>query len=392
MKNYSLNIFGSTGEIGSKSINIINKYYNSIKINLLVANKNYKKLIHQTNLIKPKHICLLDNTKYEIMLRLVKSKKTKIIHPNDLIKFLNKNYSNITLLSISGYNALNYLLPIIKNTKILGIVNKECIVSAGHLLKSLSKKFNTDIFPIDSEHYSLFNYFNSTNNLNHSNIKSIFLTASGGPFYKKNNKNFSVLKALKHPKWKMGYKNSIDSSTLTNKCLEIIEAHYLFNIPYEKLKIIIHPEALVHSIIEFNNSTSIMNYFYHDMSIPISNFLKYAIKNKGQDIYKKKYNFKLKNRLDFDKPKISNYPILKTFYNLKKNNPINVIKFNCANEMAVELFIKKMINFRDINKFIDKSLSLDLHSKVNTINNIIKFHNEYAKLLQSNFYMYNIKK
>ena len=101
MKNYSLNIFGSTGEIGSKSINIINKYYNSIKINLLVANKNYKKLIHQTNLIKPKHICLLDNTKYEIMLRLVKSKKTKIIHPNDLIKFLNKNYSNITLLSIS---------------------------------------------------------------------------------------------------------------------------------------------------------------------------------------------------------------------------------------------------------------------------------------------------
>ena len=387
-KKFNINIFGSTGEIGSKSINIINRFYNPIKINLLVANKNYKKLIIQSKLVKPKYVCLLDHTKYDLIKKSLKKYKTKIIHPLELKEFLKKSSSDMTLLSISGYNALNYLLPIIKNTKLLGIVNKECIVSAGHLFKGLSKKFNTNIFPIDSEHYSLFNYFNTFKNNEYKEIKNIFLTASGGPFYNIKNKNFSVNRALKHPKWKMGYKNSIDSSTLANKCLEIIEAHYLFNIPYDKIKIAIHPQALVHSIIEFKNNTSIMNYFYHDMSIPISNFLTYGIKDNQFKVLNKKFNFKLNDKLFFDKPKALKYPILTTFYNLNKNSPINVIKFNCANEIAVELFFKKIINFKDINKFIDKSLSIDLHSKVNTIDSIIKYHNKYVKLLQSNFNMY----
>ena len=385
MKKYNINIFGSTGEIGNKTLNILNKFYKSIKINLLVSNQNYIKLIKQTNHYNPNFICIIDYKKIPYIKKHINLKKTKIIHPNDLNFFLNSSFSDLSILSVSGYSALNYFLPIIKNTKVLGLVNKECIVSAGHLFSKLKKKYKTIIFPIDSEHNSLFQYFD--NNINkYNDIKKIYLTASGGPFYQKKNKNnFTLAKALKHPKWKMGYKNSIDSATLANKCLEIIEAHYLFNISFEKLDIIIHPEALVHSIIEYKNFTSIMNYFYHDMTIPINNFLIYSTKKNKLKTNNNLFDFKVSNNLTFNRPSINNFPIIKTFNKLNKLDSMSVIKFNCANEVAVELFIKKLIKFKDINNFINKSLSINLNYSVNSLSSIIKFQKEYVKMLYDKF-------
>ena len=381
---YSLNIYGSTGQIGSKSLKILTNFFPKIKINLLVANKNYKKLIKQANLYSPKAVCLLDKKKIKYLKKYILFKKIEIVEPIELLNFIKSVKSDISLLAISGYNALNFLPSIFLSTKIVGIVNKECIVSGGHLFNQLIKKNNVKIFPLDSEHYSLFQYFNNLKKSNINNIKNIFLTASGGPFYNKELntiKNASFHEVLKHPKWKMGYKNSIDSATMSNKCLEIIEAHYLFNFSFEKLKIIIHPEALVHSIVEFQNYTSVMNYFYHDMAIPIFNFFSYSTNNKLFPSINYKYSLNLNNSFFFYSPKKKQYPILRIFNKIEKSDPKNLIKFNCANEFAVNLFANKLIKFGDIHRIIEDSMSIDINMNVNNIKSVLNFQIEYINKL-----------
>ena len=378
------NLYGSTGQIGSKSLQIIDRYFPSIKINLLVANTNYKKLLKQAIYYKPKFICINDESKIKHLKKNINNKETKIIDSSELFHLIKSSKSDISILAISGYKSLEYLTSIFHNTDTLGIVNKECIVSAGHLFHKINKKNKTKIFPLDSEHYSLKSLFNLRN---YDELKKIYITASGGPFFKnKFNeiKNISFKQAVSHPKWKMGYKNSIDSATLANKCLELIEAHYLFNLPYNKLSMIIHPEALVHSIIEYNNYTSLMNYFYHDMYIPLFNFFSETINEKNYPNVNCNYDFKKNSSLNFYKPNLKQFPILNIFNEIDKS-PINLIKFNCANEFAVNLFAEKKINFGDIHNIIAKSLSLDLKNKVNNVKNIIDFQNNFIEILKSKF-------
>ena len=379
-----INIFGSTGKIGTKSLLIIKKHFAFIKVNVLFANSNYRKLLKQAKTFKPKYICIKDITKIDYLRKNLKNSVTKIVYYNELNRIIKQRKTNITILAISGYSSLEILPFLFGNTKFLGIVNKECVVSAGHLFKKLNKKSNTIIYPLDSEHYSLNNILDNQ----YSKIKKVYLTASGGPFLnKKFNqiKNIEVKKTINHPKWKMGYKNSIDSATLMNKCLELIEAHYLFNIPYNKLNIVIHPESLIHSIIEYENYTSVLNYFYHDMFIPLFNFLNYSTnKNKFPKI-SDKFEFNNFKSLNFQKPNIKNYPILDLFNSIDKSVPLNLIKLNCANEFAVNLYIKKKINFGDIHKIIKKSLSLDLKTNTNNINEINRFQKEYYDLLHKYF-------
>ena len=378
------NLYGSTGQIGSKSLQIIDRYFPSIKINLLVANTNYKKLLKQAISYKPKYISINDGSKIKYLKENINNKETKIIDSSELFHLIKSSKSDISILAISGYKSLEYLTSIFQNTNTLGIVNKECIVSAGHLFHKINKKNKTKIYPLDSEHYSLKSLFHL---YNYDEFKKIYITASGGPFFKnKFNeiKNITFKQAIKHPKWKMGYKNSIDSATLVNKCLELIEAHYLFNLPYDKLRMLIHPEALVHSIIEYNNYTSVMNYFYHDMYIPLFNFFSESINEKNYPNLNYNYDFKKNSSLNFYKPNLKQFPILNIFNEIEKS-PINLIKFNCANEFAVNLFAEKKINFGNIHNIIANSLSLDLKSQVNNVKNIIDFQNNFIEILKSKF-------
>ncbi|PPR53124.1 MAG: hypothetical protein CFH16_01183, partial [Alphaproteobacteria bacterium MarineAlpha5_Bin6] len=320
----------------------------------------------------------------EYLKKNIKNNSTKVIHKSDLNKIIKNNKTDISILAIAGFNSLEILPSLFNHTKFLGIVNKECIVSAGHLFKKLNKNNYTKVCPLDSEHYSLNNLLPQE----YADIKKIYLTASGGPFLNKKFseiKNISLIKAVNHPKWKMGYKNSIDSATLMNKCLELIEAHYLFKIPYNKLDIVIHPESLIHSIIEYKNYTSNLNYFYHDMFIPLFNFLNFATNINNFPKINNKFLFNNFNSLNFYKPNIKNYPILNIFNSLDKKLPINLIKLNCANEFAVNLYIKKKINFGDIHKIISKSIALDLKTNTNNINEIIRFQKKYYDLLHTYF-------
>ena len=268
----NINIYGSTGVIGKKTLELIENNCNNLKINLLCAKSNVDLLIKQINKFKPKYAFLYDKNK----LANYKNKigKTKILDFNELLSYLSSSKSDLSVLAISGYKSLYFLEHIIENTDNLGIATKEAIVSAGHIFQKNKFFYKTNIFPLDSEHFSLFDYFKKTKIKN--NIKNYIITASGGPFYKrkfKNLKNIKFSEAINHPKWKMGYKNSIDSATLVNKCLELIEAHYLFDIPFDKMKILIHPQAIVHSAIEYENFVTQFNLFKNDMKIPIYNFL-----------------------------------------------------------------------------------------------------------------------
>ena len=368
-----INIYGSTGVIGKKTLSIIDNNFSNLNVNLLCAKSNLKLLIQQIIKYQPKYAFLYDHENFSNF--DYKIGKTKFLNLNELQSYLLSSKSNLSLLAISGYKSLYFLKNIIHNTDNLGIVSKEAIVSGGHIFKKNNYFKKTNIFPIDSEHFSLFEFFNKTKT--NLEIKNIILTASGGPFYKKKFntlKNIKFEQAIKHPKWKMGYKNSIDSATLVNKCLELIEAHYLFDIPFNKMKILIHPEALVHSIVEFNNYVSHLNLFKNDMSIPILNFLSQS-KIKHLNI---KNNFFIKEYNDFHFEKVSNdiFPIYNYFNKINKQKPQNLIKFNIGNEFAINLYKNKMINYTDIYRIIKKVTSLNLNSSVNTIKDIIQYHEE----------------
>ncbi len=379
-----INIFGSTGIIGKKVLKIIDHSSRKIDVNLLTANSNLKSILSQIKKFKPKYVHLNNEKKLNELKKYI-DKKTKILDKNDLSDYLSSSKSDFTILAISGYNSLNFFDEIVNNTKNLGIVSKEAIVSGGHLFKKNSYFKKTNIYPLDSEHFSLYTHLN-LDEKNKENIKNILITASGGPFYKyhhNNLKNITFEKAIKHPKWKMGYKNSIDSATLVNKCLEVIEAHYLFNIPYEKINILIHPEAIVHSIIQYNNLISNMILFKNDMSIPIYNFL-YKSQSNLYDLQPKLFYDEF-NTFNFFKVNNSNFPIYKYFKNLDKNNPSNLIKFNIGNEFAVNLFKNNRIKYTDIYKIIKKVGCLNLYSPLNTIKDIIIYHEEFEKILQVKF-------
>jgi len=371
-----INIFGSTGEIGKKTLKLITNSFPSIKVNLLCANKNINLILKQIKIYNPPFVYLhnLESSK-KLKLKLKKNTATKILNYNELSLYLNKSKSDLTLLAISGYKSLYFIDDIISNTKNLGLVNKEAIVSAGHIFKKKKYFKKTNIFPIDSEHFSIFNQY-KTLNIN-QNINKIILTASGGPFHQykyKSLNNISYKEAIKHPKWKMGYKNSIDSATLVNKCLEVVEAHYLFNIPYNKIKVLIHPQAFVHSIIENNNYTTYFNAFKNDMSIPLISFLMLT-KQKNRK-YNKKLSLSHLNKLDFKFVDNDTFPIYKFFINLDKSKPSNIIKFNIGNEIAVNMFKNKVIKYTEIIKIIKKVVSLNLNSPLNNIKDIIKYHED----------------
>ena len=376
-----INIFGSTGIIGSKTLDVINNYFPTIKINLLCANTNVKKLIQQIEIHSPKYVYLNDTKKINLLKKNI-SKKIIILNFNELHSYLINSKSDLSLLAISGYKSLNYLEPILINTESLGLVSKEAIVSAGHLFKNFSKKYKNKIYPLDSEHFSIFQNINK----NIFELNKIKLTASGGPFLGKKYESLNDISfsdATKHPKWKMGYKNSIDSATLVNKCLELVEAHYLFNISYDKLDILIHPESQIHSIFEYNNYLYNMIAFQNDMLIPIYSFLnqkfKYAL---NQDIYRIPDNISL----NFQNVKNQEFPIYKFFKKLDKSLPSNIIKFNVGNEYAVNLFKQKQIKYTEIIKIIIKITSINMEYKLNNINDILYYHESLEIKINELFY------
>ena len=345
-----ISILGSTGSIGLTTLKIIKKKKSFFNINLLSANKNFKLICNQINQYKPKYFLVNDLKIFKKVKKKYQKKGTKIINDIDQIRL---NNSDITISAISGIAGLKPTISIIKSTKKLLIANKESIICGWNIIKKESKKYKTKIIPLDSEHFSIMKLME---NENFNNIKKIYLTASGGPFLNLNHKKFKRIKvkdAIFHPKWKMGKKISIDSSTLMNKMLELIEAQKLFNLPSNKLDIIIHPNSLVHAIVEFNNGLVKLLYHETSMIIPIAN----AIFSENL-LIEKIYNKPKKNiqNLYFQEVSTKVFPV----YRLKNRineYPSTSIIINATNEILVDQFIQKNIPFLSISKTIMKILN-----------------------------------
>jgi 1-deoxy-D-xylulose-5-phosphate reductoisomerase len=356
-------ILGSTGSIGVSTLEIISKDKKNFDVILLSCNSNYKLLISQARKFKPKYIysnnlILTEKIKYFCQ-------KNKIIIINDL-NLLKKIKFDITVSAISGIAGLLPTLNIIKFSNKILIANKESIICGWKFIIKELKKYNCSFTPIDSEHFSISNLIENKNvNL----IKNIYLTASGGPFFGKRIHLNRVTpdQAIKHPNWRMGKKISIDSANLMNKILEIIEASLIFNLPISKFKIVIHPESLVHAIIQYSNGLSSMLYHINDMKIPIANSIGSISYYKNID-NKFVFNDKFFQKLNFFRVKKEMFPSIKILLMNKILNETGYIVINSLNEILVDKFIKNQILFTDITH---KLLTI---LKSSTVKNHLKRH------------------
>jgi 1-deoxy-D-xylulose-5-phosphate reductoisomerase len=356
-------ILGSTGSIGVSTLEIISKDKKNFDVILLSCNSNYKLLISQAIKFKPKYIY----TTNFIVTEKIKyfCKKNKIVIINDL-NLLKKIKFDITVSAISGIAGLLPTLNVIKFSNKILIANKESIICGWKFIFKELKKCNCSFTPIDSEHFSISNLIE---NKDVKLIKNIYLTASGGPFFGKriNLKQVTPEQAVKHPNWKMGKKISIDSANLMNKILEIIEASLIFNLPISKFKIVIHPESLIHAIIQYSNGLSSMLYHINDMKIPIANSI-------GSICYFKNinnkfvFNDKFFKKFNFCRVKKEMFPSIKILLMNKILNETGYIVINSLNEILVDKFLKNQIIFTDI---IHKLLTI---LKSSIVKNHLKKH------------------
>ena len=343
-------ILGSTGSIGSTTINVILKNKNAFNIILLTANKNYIKLLSQAKKLKCKNIIVFDKDNFIKAKTINTNKNIKIFNSlNDFLKN-NKVKVDYTMCAISGMLGLEPIIDIIKITKHLAIANKEII------------KYNVKFIPVDSEHFSIQSLIKNYKNIE---IDTIYITASGGPFLKlslSKFKNISVEKAIKHPNWKMGKKISIDSSTLMNKVFEVIEAQRIFNLPISKFKILIHPKSYVHAIVKFNNGT--VKFLIHDtnMIIPIFNSLYFE--DFDRVLETKKINFKKMNNLNLSSVNLLRFPTVKFLKIIPSNISLFETVLVSANDCLVDLFLQKKIRYQDIYKNLQKILKLREFTKL----------------------------
>ncbi len=353
-------ILGSTGSIGKSLLNILRKTKKN-QVILLSANKNYHLLLKQAKEFKVKNIIISDEKKYKIIKKNKKYKNIRIFNDFDCFNKIFKKKIDYTMSSIMGLDGLYPTLKIIKFTKVIAVANKESIICGWNLLSKELKKNNTKFIPVDSEHFSI--WFGLLNNNDNERIKKIFITASGGPFKNKPLNSFENIKikdALNHPNWKMGKKITIDSATMVNKIFEVIEAKNIFNIPYKKISILIHPKSYVHTIIQYQNGLSKIILHDTDMKIPIFNSLNFPLIKKYND---KEVDINKLNKLDLSNIDLKRFPILKIIKDLPNRFSLFETVLVAANDELVNLFLKKRIKFTDISKILLKILKASKFNK-----------------------------
>ena len=366
-------LLGSTGSVGKSSLEVIEKNKEKYEVACLVALSNKESIKAQAKRHK--------NAKIYLQKPGDKFASKKLINKNDLLKLISSNDVDTVIAAISGSDGLELIHYSIQSGKKVLIANKEPLVMAGEFLIKEAKKHTAQIIPIDSEHCSI---HQSIQGKKENSISKITLTCSGGPFYnlpKSEFKYISSKQALKHPIWKMGRKITVDSSTLMNKALEIIEAKYLFKQDPNKIEAIIHPEGLIHSLVEFYDGTILASMALPDMKIPISYGLGFpdTIEN---DV--NKINLQKIKNLSFKPIDANKFPSIDFAYfalNHEKGMPIVL---NAANEVAVELFLKNEISFLNIYKLISSTLNYAAKSNMSltsvSLDSILEFNDESKKI------------
>ena len=382
MTHKNIILLGATGSIGTSTLNLIRK--NKEKFNLIgvSAYEKTEKLKLISKEFNVKNVCYFKND-----LGITFDKNIKVMKGNEGLLELASLNCDIVVSGISGLAGLMPAYIALNNGNHIAIANKEPLVVAGNILIECSKKNNVKILPVDSEHNSIFQCFD---NNHRENVSHITLTASGGPFLNRSFGSFNEItieEALKHPNWKMGKKISIDSATLINKALEVIEAGHLFGLKSDQINVVIHPESIIHGLVHYKDGSVLANLALPDMISPLSVAIGYP---ERYDLDLPKLNLVEVSQLNFLKPDLKKFPGLNLgWHALNEPNYFSII-LNASNEIAVDLFLKKKIKFTNIIDIIDKCLN---ELKFNSANNleetleIDKMSRMFANKISEKFYV-----
>ena len=345
-------ILGSTGSIGTQTLEVIDKLNNKFNILGLACGANIELIKKQIEKYNPKYVCVSAEKNIK-ELKEIFPKTTFLFGEEGLLELSKIEENDILVVATSGIVSVKAVLSAIENKKTIALANKETLVMAGDIVMKKARENNVSILPIDSEHSAI---LQCLNNYDNKFAKRLWITASGGPFLNNSREEmalFSAKEALNHPRWAMGNKITIDCSTLVNKGLEVIEAHHLYNFDYENIKVVIHPQSIVHSFVEFVDGSFLAQMGLPSMHIPIQYALSYPERFEGI----KTDSFNIFNQsLTFQEPDIKKFPLLDLTINCGKMGGLAPVVLNAANEMAVYKFLKGEINFLDIEKIIFKEI------------------------------------
>ena len=368
MKNIA--IFGSTGSIGTSTLNVVRENKNLFNIVTLVAGKNINKLIEQIDEFKPKNIYITDKENADILKRQYPN--LNIYYGEDgLDKISNLIDFDVSVSALIGIAGLKPTYNMIKNGKTVALANKEVLVTGGKLIMQTAKMSGAKLLTVDSEHSAIMQCLNGEEeNL----IDKILLTASGGPFFDRNiTDEITVEEALNHPTWNMGKKVTIDSSTMMNKGFEVIEAKWLFDVKPSQIEVVVHRKSLVHSMVQFKDGTIMANIGPKSMQIPIAYALNYP-KRLNNNIEKLDL-FKI-NELQFEKPDLTKFKCLELAYSAIRKGHCYQVILNAADEILVDAFINKKIKYTQIPLGIENILNMYEERDLNTVDEILEFDRE----------------
>lgn len=377
-----IDVFGSTGSVGANVLDVIeNAPKGFFEVNTLVAGGNYQKLAQQINKFKPKFAAISDKSAYNQLKMLEVAADTKIICGDDEIISLASNKVDLHVATIVGVAGLSTTYKALSAGVDVALANKESLVCAGQILLEIAAETGAKIIPVDSEHNSLFQLLEKLPDK--KQISKIYITASGGPFlgYKLNDlANISKNEALKHPTWSMGAKISVDSASLVNKGLEIIEAAYLFGWPIENIEAIIHKQSIIHGLLEMADGSIHAHLSATDMKLPIAHALFYP--NFPNKPYANKLDLLAIGQLNFQQIDHEIFQGVKLAKQAFKQGQGALIAFNSANEVAVKKFLHNQIQFLEIYDIIKQALNKNFTNKILTISSVQEIDQEVREFLQ----------
>jgi 1-deoxy-D-xylulose-5-phosphate reductoisomerase len=355
-------ILGSTGSIGTQALEVIQTHPDNFGIETITAYNNAELLIKQAYKFVPENVVIVNKEKYIFVKEALSKLPVKVFSGEEsLSELVKSSTADIILNAMVGYSGLLPTINAIKAGKTIALANKETLVVAGELITSLAKQFNVNIYPIDSEHSAIFQCLEGEGQ---NKVEKIYLTASGGPFRGRDLnyiKNIKPKDALNHPNWCMGNKVTIDSASLMNKGLEAIEAKWLFNLHPEQIEVIVHPQSVIHSLVQFQDGSMKAQMGLPDMRLPILYALSYPQRLKTDF---PRFSFLNYPQLTFEKPDTEIFRNLDLAYNAMKQGGNIPCALNASNEVAVNAFLCERIDFLEMPHIIEKTLK-----KINFISN-----------------------
>ena len=364
-------ILGSTGSIGRSTLNVIESHPERFQLATLAAGANIEAALEQARRWKPKVLSLAsgsDAAQVAIQLRAEGLRETEVVYGQDgTVRVATHKDVDFVVSAIVGVAGLKATYEAVRAGKEVGLANKECLVTAGELITAEARKQGKPLLPIDSEHNAVHQCLRGGRM---NEVERVWLTASGGPFLDtpaSEFANITVEQALNHPTWKMGRRITIDSATLMNKGFEVIEACRLFNLPPDRVKVIVHPQSTIHSMVEFNDGSILAQLSVTDMRLPIL----YALTYPERVASNLRFNVRALERLDFRPPDMNKFPCLRLAYDAAAAGGAKSIALNAADEVAVAAFLEGEIGFADIPRVVEQTLDETEHRHPQSIEEVL---------------------